>query len=69
MPKKERDLILDRIEEMHKDLKDLREKDLPKLQIEMAVMKEKTSHHAKVITGIGGAITLAVSTAVAWITK
>lgn len=69
MPKKERDLILDRLEEMHKDLKDLREKDIPKLQVDIAVMKERTSHNAKVITGIGGAITLAVSTAVAWITK
>jgi hypothetical protein len=69
MPKKEKDLILDRLEEMHKDLKDLREKDLPKLQIDIAVMKEKTGHQAKIITGIGGAITLAVSTAVAWMTK
>ena len=69
MPKKERDLILDRLEEMHKDLKDLREKDLPKLQVDIAVMKERTSHSAKVIAGIGGAVTLAVSTAVAWITK
>lgn len=69
MPKRERDLIQSKLEEMHKDLKEIREKDIPQLKIDMAVVKERSSHQAKIITGIGGAITLAVSTAVAWITK
>lgn len=69
MPKKERESILAKLDEMHKDLKEVREKDIPNLKIDMAVMKERTSHNAKLVTGIGGAITLAVSTAVAWITK
>lgn len=69
MPKKERESILAKLEEMHKDLKEVREKDIPNLKIDVAVMKERTSHNAKIIAGIGGAITLAVSTVVAWITK
>lgn len=69
MPKKERESILAKLDEMHKDLKEVREKDIPNLKIDMAVVKERSSHQAKIITGIGGAVTLAVSTAVAWFTK
>jgi len=69
MPKKEKDLIQARLEEIHRDLKELREKDIPNLKIDMAVMKEKTSSTAKMIAGVGGALTLMVSTAVAWLTK
>lgn len=69
MSKKEKDLIQLKLEEIHKDLKEVREKDIPALKIEVAVMKERSSSYAKIITGVGGAITLAVSTAVAWLIK
>jgi hypothetical protein len=69
MPKKERDLILDRIEEMHKDLKELKEQIVPTLKVEMAVFNERTGHQAKIITGIGGLIAVATSTAVAFLIK
>lgn len=69
MPKKERDLIQAKLEEMHNDLKELREKDIPNLKIEMAVMKERTSHQAKIITGVGGLIAVITSAAVALMTK
>lgn len=50
-------LILDRLERM--------EKKLDLIMPEMAVMKERSSTSAKVISAIGGLIAIAVSTAVA----
>lgn len=63
--KSKTDLIQQKLEEIHKDIKEVREKDIPNIKIDVAVMKEKTSTQAKIITAIGGAITLAVSSAVA----
>lgn len=60
-------LIQQKLEEIHKDLKEVRENDIPNLKIEVAVMKEKTSTQAKVISAIGGLIAVAVSTAIAYI--
>ena len=56
----------DMLAEMHKDIKEIKEQLIPSLKIEMAVMKEKSSTSAKVITGVGGLVAVAVSTAIAW---
>jgi hypothetical protein len=67
MPKKERSEIQIKLEEMHKDLKEIREKDLPELKIEVAVVKERASTHAKVISAIGGILAVATSAAIAFL--
>ncbi len=55
--------------EMHTDIKEIKEKLIPDLRIDMAVEKEKNSRSAKVIAGVGGILAIAVSTAVAWLKK
>lgn len=64
--KKVQELILSKLESIEKEVKEVRYKDIPKLQTDIAVVKEKSSNSAKIITAIGGAITLAVSTAIAF---
>lgn len=65
--KKVQELILSKLESIEKEVKEVRQTDIPKLKLDMAVMKEKSSNSAKIITAVGGAITLAVSTAIAWL--
>lgn len=60
-------LFLTEVQEIRKDLKAVREIDIPGLKIELAVVKEKSSNTAKIITGIGGLIAVAVSAAIAWL--
>lgn len=55
--------------EMHKDIKEIKEKLIPDLKVEMAITKERSSNTAKIITGVGGLIAVAVSSAIAWVTK
>ena len=67
MPKhKKTNYIYQKLEEIHLDLKEVREKDIPQLKIDVAVVKEKSSMQAKIISAIGGLIAVAVSTAIAW---
>lgn len=65
--KKVQELILSKLESIEKEVKEVRQIDIPKLKVDMAIVKEKSSNSAKIIAGIGGAITLAVSTAIAFL--
>jgi len=67
--KKFEEILMAEIQEIKKDIKEVRQTDIPNLQISMAVEKVKNSNTAKIITGIGGAITLLVSVAAAYLTK
>ena len=67
MTRAQTDHIAKKLEEMHKDLKELREKDLPNLKIEVAVIKTEASTSAKIIAGLGGAIAILTSTAIAYL--
>lgn len=67
MTKKKTDHISQKLDEMHKDLKELREKDLPNLKVEVAVIKAEASNSAKIIAGLGGAIAILTSTAIAYL--
>jgi hypothetical protein len=59
-------MIQDKLDAIHKDVKEVREKDIPNLKVEVAVMKEKTSTHAKIVSAIGGLIAIATSAAIAY---
>ena len=61
------DWISDKLDEIHKDIKEVREKDIPNLKVDLAVVKERSSSYAKVVSGIGGLIAVGVSSAIAWL--
>lgn len=65
--KRLQELILSKLDSIEKEVKQVRTIDIPNLKTEVAVVKEKSTNTAKIITGVGGAITLAVSSAVAWL--
>ena len=64
------ELILDDLKYIKEKLDEIRTKTIPELQTKFAVdhalAKDRMSREAKIITAVGGAITLAVSTAIAW---
>lgn len=64
--KSNHDWISEKLDEIHNDIKEVREKDIPNLKIDLAVVKEKSSNHAKIVSAIGGLIAVCVSSAVAW---
>jgi hypothetical protein len=53
--------------EVRKDVKQVKEIDIPKLQSGFAVIKAETSTSAKIISAIGGIIAVCVSVAVAYL--
>lgn len=67
MESKFEDLLLQRLESIESKLDEIRTSSIPKLEKNYAVLKSETSHSAKIITGIGGLIAIAVSTAVAFL--
>lgn len=64
--KSNHDWISEKLDEIHNDIKEVREKDIPNLKIDLAVVKERSTTHAKVISGVGGILAVAVSSAIAW---
>lgn len=64
--KKIEEMILSKLDLIESKLDRVRTEDIPKLKTEMEVIKVKTSNSAKIISGIGGLIAVAVSTAVAF---
>ena len=64
--KSKNDRIEEKLDQIHCDLKEVREKDIPNIKVDVAVIKEKSSMQAKIISAIGGLIAVAVSTAIAW---
>jgi len=68
MPRKTQNTyIKEKLDQIHLDVKEVREKDIPDLKIEIAVVKERSKNQARIIAAIGGLITMAVSSAIAYI--
>ena len=61
------DLLLSEMQEIKKDVKEIRQVDIPNLKVEMAVEKERGTRTAKIIATVGGALAISVSTAIAWL--
>ena len=59
--------IKEKLDQIHLDVKEVREKDIPDLKVEIAVVKERAKNQARIIAAIGGLITMAVSSAIAYI--
>jgi F420-dependent methylenetetrahydromethanopterin dehydrogenase len=60
-------MIQEKLDEIHEDVKQVRTKDIPNLQVKVAVVEEKSKHSAKVVSAIGGIIAIATSAAIAMI--
>jgi len=58
--------VADKLDEIHQDIKQVREVDIPNLKIAVAVLKADTSMSTKIITGVGGLIAVGLSTAIAF---
>lgn len=58
-------LILSEIQELKKEMKAVRQEDIPQLRIDMALVKDKASKVSYIISGIGGLISTAVAIAMA----
>lgn len=63
--KKFEEYLIQKLESIETEVKQVRQQDIPKLKLEIAVVKEKSSNSAKIISAIGGLLAVAVSTAVA----
>lgn len=61
------EILLRELQEIKADVKEVRQKDIPSLREEFAVIKEKTRNSAKIIAGVGGAIAVLTSAAIAWL--
>ncbi len=59
-------VLMTRLDSIEQKLDSIRTEAIPELRTKYAVLKESTSQTAKIITGVGGAITLAISAAIAW---
>lgn len=59
--------VADKLEEIHNDIKQVREVDIPNLKVDVAVVKANAGMQAKIITAIGGIVSVAVSTAIAFL--
>lgn len=64
--KKIQEIILSKLNSIEEEIKQVRYTDIPNIKTDIAIVKVKTNNYAKIITGIGGAITLLVSTAIVW---
>lgn len=58
--------ILERFDRLESKIDDLRTKELPNMKTEIAILKEKAQRTTKIIAGVGGLVTVAVSTAIAY---
>ena len=64
--KKIQDIILQKLDRIETAINEVRTKDIPNMKIDIAVVKTESKSSARVVAGIGGAIAIAVSTAVAF---
>ena len=60
-------LILQEIQEVKAELKQVRQNDIPNLKVDMAVVKAESKQSARIISGIGGLIAVGTSIAVAFL--
>ena len=63
--KNKSDLLYDKLSELHQDVKEMREKDIPNIRTEIEVVKIKSGMQARIVSAIGGLIAVGVSTAIA----
>jgi hypothetical protein len=64
--KKINDLIINKLTSIETELKEVRQKDIPNIKIDMAVVKSESKTTAKIITAVGGLIAVATSAAIAF---
>ncbi len=62
-------LLIERFDRLEEKVDSLRTIELPNLKTEIALIKERTGRTAKIVTLVGGAVTLVVSTAIAYFKK
>lgn len=60
------DIILSDLRSIKESIEEIRQKDIPNIKVEMAVVKSESKTSAKIITGIGGLIAVATSMAIAY---
>lgn len=65
--KKLEDLLFHKLDSIESEIKDIRQKDIPNIKTDIAVVKSESKASARIITGIGGLIAIATSAAIAWL--
>lgn len=65
MESKVESIILDQLKDLASQVRELREKDLPKLATDMALVKDRASRSAQLIAGIGAGLSILISAAMA----
>lgn len=58
--------LLERFDRLESKVDKVLENRLPELETRMAVIDERIGKHAKIITGVGGIVTIALSSAIAY---
>lgn len=64
--KKVQEMILQKLDSIELEIKQVRYNDIPNIKVDIAVVKTKANSYAKIISAIIGSVTLLVSTAIAW---
>ncbi len=59
-------LLIERFDRLEEKVDNLRVTEIPQLRTEIEIIKEKTGRAAKTTALVGGAVTLVVSTAIAY---
>ncbi len=59
-------LLIERFDRLETKVDSLRTIEIPNLKTEVALIKERTGRSAKITALVGGAVTLVVSTAIAY---
>lgn len=60
------DIILSDLKSIKQNIEEIRQKDIPNIKVEIAVVKSETKNSAKIITGVGGLIAVLTSIAIAY---
>lgn len=60
------EVVVDHLTALQREVAELRSVDIPQLKTEIAVMKNRFSIEAKLISGIGAALTLVASLLLTW---
>lgn len=64
--RKVQEIILSKLDSIEEEIKQVRYNDIPNIKTDIAVVKVKSNNYAKIISSVIGAITLLVSTVIAW---
>lgn len=63
------ELLLAEFRDLKTDVKDIRQKDIPEIRADIAVVKDRASQRAMLIAGVGGLISTATAVAAAYLMK